>query len=259
MKQKQKCSECGQDYFATMLTIFVLKQHTCPNDKTPLIISEVEGKKIYGCTKCRKAFRSDVPSEYNAIGIKILGSTRDFSVRDSRLAKDITLEFDKVPVPEQTMCQKCRNYQTRAEQATKNREKKIASGLSDDMKMIPNEVSNADLIKYEIFRKTQEEYQTARKAEAYEKQKADRALAEKERQAKLAEQVKAAQLPTKEEMQPLITPEMLEMEKEAKAKDIRVEEYKKKQEEAKKLKENIAKTDEEIAKLKNQLKTDDSK
>lgn len=253
MKQKTKCSECGQDYFASMLAIFVLKQHTCPTDKTPLIISEVEGKKTYGCPKCGLAFRKNVPTEYNAIGTKIQGSTRDFLVRDKRLTQDITLEFDKVLVPEETMCQKCRNYHTRADQATAKRERKIAMGLPDDMTMIPDTVTTADLYKYEIFRKTQEEYQETRKAEAYAKQKADREAAEAERKAKLAEQIKAAGLPTKEEIQPLITPEMLKIEEEAKAKDARIAEFKKKQAEAKKLKENIEQTDEAIAKLKQEL------
>jgi hypothetical protein len=254
MRQKQKCIECGQDYSTKMLTIYVLKQHTCPNDKTPLIISEVEGKKVYACIKCRKMFSKDVPSEYNAMGIKIQGSTRDFLVRDKRLAEDSTLESDKVPVPEETMCQKCRNYKTKAEQATKKRENKLAIGLPDDLQMIPNTVSNADIYKYEIFRKTQEEFQETRKAEAYAKQKADREAAEKERQARITEQAKIAQLPTKEEMQTLIEPEMIAIEKEAQATDIRIAEFKSKQEEAKKLKENIEKTDEEIAKLKEQLK-----
>ena len=150
------------------------------------------------------------------------------------------------------MCQKCRNYHMRADQATAKREKKLAMGLPDDMTLIPDTVSNSDLYKYEIFRKTQEDYQEARKAEAYEKQKKDRETAEKER-AKLAEQMKAAQLPTKEEIKPLIEPEMLKIEQDAKAKDIRIEDFKKKQEEAKKIKETIAQTDKAIAKLKQEL------
>lgn len=252
MRQQRKCNECGQNYFAKMINIFVLKQHTCPEDKTPLIISKFEGKTVYACVTCKKAFRKDVASEYNAIGTKILGSTRDFIERDKRIAKDITLEFDVVPVPEETMCQKCRNYHMRADQATAKREKKLAMGLPDDMTLIPDTVSNSDLYKYEIFRKTQEDYQEARKAEAYEKQKKDRETAEKER-AKLAEQMKAAQLPTKEEIKPLIEPEMLKIEQDAKAKDIRIEDFKKKQEEAKKIKETIAQTDKAIAKLKQEL------
>ena len=136
-----------------------------------MIISEVEGNKVYFCSKCEKVFRKDVPSEYNAIGTKILGSTRDFLERDKRLSQDVTLEFDKVPVPEETTCQKCRNYQTKSNQATSKREKKLTIGLPDDMQIIPDTVSNSDLYKYEIFRKTQEEYQTARKAEAYESKK----------------------------------------------------------------------------------------
>ena len=255
MRQSRKCNECGQNYDAKMLDIYVLKQHTCPNDKTPLIISKVEGKEIYGCSKCKNVFRKDVPSEFNAMGTKILGSTRDFIERNKRLAKDITLEFDKVPVPEEVTCQKCRNYQMKADQAAVKREKKLAIGLPDDMQIIPDAVLDTDILKYEIFRKTQEEYQEARKAEAYTKQKEEREAAEKERQAKLAEQMKAAHLPTKEEMKPLIEPEMLKIEQEAKATDIRIEEYKKKQEEAKKIKETIVQTDEEIAKLKEQLKT----
>jgi DNA-directed RNA polymerase subunit RPC12/RpoP len=259
MRQQRKCNECGQNYFAKMINIFVLKQHTCPEDKTPLIISTFEGNTVYACSTCKKAFRKNVSTEYNAIGTKILGSTRNFLERDDRLAKDVTLEFDTVPVPEETLCQRCRNYQTRAAQATGKREKKLAIGLPDDLQMVPDTVSNADLYKYEIFRRTQEEYQTARKAEAYEKQKAEREAAEKARKAQLEAAAKAAQLPSKEEMKSLVDPEMLKIEQDAKAKDIRIEEYKKNQEQAKKIKETIAQTDAEIAKLKKELEESQKK
>jgi len=46
---------------------------------------------------------------------------------------------------------------------------------------------------------------------------------------------------------------MLKIEQDAKAKDIRIEDFKKKQEEAKKIKETIAQTDKAIAKLKQEL------
>lgn len=237
MKQKQKCSSCGQDYFVTMLKVYVFKKHTCSNDKTELVKS-VDGN-IFGCPKCKKVFRKTVPSEWNSMGTKIEGSTRSFEEKGERLIKEPNTEVDNVMVPEESMCQKCRNWQTRSEQATKNRERKLAMGVPDDIQVVPDSVSNADIYRYEIFRKTQTDYQEARKAEAYERQKKDRAAMEAERQKQLAEQFKKPEdiLPTKEDMIPLIDPETAKLIDEIKRKDAHIAELKKKIEEKQKASE----------------------
>lgn len=254
MKQKQKCNQCGRDYWTTMLTIFVFKQRLCSVDKTPMIIStSLDNNKVFTCPKCKKIVTKDNPTELNSLGVKIQGSTRYFMERDKRLAADYTLEFDKVPVPEETICVRCRNYETRAAQATAKREKKEKLGIADDVKEIPKEVSDSDLYKYEINRKLQTDFQERRKAEEYEKQKVERARQEAERKKILEEQMKQPQMPTKEEMEPLIDPETMKIEEEARARDIRIAEYKKNMEEKQKIKEDIAKTDEEITKLKKEL------
>ena len=252
MKQKLKCSKCGKDYWVTMVTIFVFKQRVCPIDKTPMKMSS--NKRILTCPECNKIVSKDNPVEYNALGIRIEGSTRDFKIRDQRIAGDNTLDYDKVLVPEEPICQKCRNYERISAQATAKRERKEKLGIMDDMQEIPNEVSDADILKFEINRKIQTDLQERRKAEAYEKQKIQREIEGAERKAKLKQlQNPDSLLVSKEEIKPLIDPETMKAEQEALAKDVRIEEYKKKLEEAKKLKEGIAKTDEEITKLKKQL------
>ena len=125
----------------------------------------------------------------------------------------------------------------------------------DDMQEIPKEVTDNDIIKYEINMKLQTDANEKRKAEAYEKQKIQREIDEAERKARLKAQLSNPEdlLVSKDQMVPLLDPESLRVEQEAKAKDIRIEDYKKNLELKKKLKEDIAKTDEEIAKLKKQL------
>lgn len=255
MQQKQRCSQCGHDYWAKMIMIFVFKQHICPIDKVPLVISGTPDKKIYTCPKCKKIVTKDNPVEFNNLGIRIQGSTRKFLERDQILAKDKTLEFEKVPVPEETSCMRCRNYATRNAQATMKREKKLEMGIADDIREIPAEVSDADLYKYEINKKLQTDYQEARKAEAYEKQKQERAAAEAERRKQLEQKMKNPEtlMPNPEEIQPLVDPETMKIEQDAQAKDIRIEAYKKNIEVEKQLKADLKKKNKEIEKLKKKL------
>lgn len=252
MKQKQRCSQCGQDYWVTMLKVYVFKIHTCPDDRTELIKSD--NGNVFSCPKCKKVFHKDVPSEWNSMGVKIEGSTQSFEEKEKRLSEKPDTEITNIMLPEDSMCQRCQNWQTRSEQATTKRERKLAMGMPDDIKAIPDTVTDADLYRYEVYRKTNEDFQAARKAEAYEQQKAERAMLEEYRKAELAKQVKPQDVfPTKEEMKPLIEPEMLKIEQEARAKDIRVAEYQKQQEEAKQLKADLRKQDAKIKRLKKKL------
>lgn len=243
-----------------MLKVYVFKKHTCPDDKTELI--KFEDGNSFGCPKCEKVFHKNVPAEWNSMGTKIEGSTRSFEEKAKRLAEDSNMEVDNVMVPEKSSCQSCSNYASRAAQATKNREKKLAMGVPDDIRMIPDSVSDADIYKYEIFRKTQTDYQETQKAIAYEKQKQERALAEAERQKAIAAlQIKKAEdvLPKKEEIQPLLDPETLKIQAEMNAKDARIAELQKQKEAEKKLKEDLKKQDAKIAKLKKKLEESEKK
>lgn len=222
-----------------MLKVYVFKKHTCPEDKTELVRS-VDGN-AFSCPKCQKVFSKTVPALWNNMGVKIEGSTRSFEEKAKKLIADPNVEADNVMIPQEPMCQGCRNYQTKAAQATQKRERKLAMGAPDDMRAIPDSVTNADIYKYEIFKKTQTEFQEARKAEAYEQQKKERAAMEAERQARLAEQMKKPILPTKEEMVPLIDPETAKLIEEVKKKDAHIAELKKKLEESKKKDENAKK------------------
>lgn len=257
MKQKQKCGGCNRDYFTSMVKVYVFKKHTCPDDRTDMVKSE--GGTVFTCPKCNRVFSKTVPAEWNSMGVRVEGSTQSFEAKEKYLLKEPNVEIQNVMVPDQPTCQQCRNYQTRAAQAERNREKKIAKGISDDMKAIPDTVTDADIYRYEVFRKTQEDFQERQKAEAYKKQQEERAAAEIARKKALEAQMKASMLPTKEEMQPLIEPEMLKIEQEAEAKDIRIEEMKKRAEEEKKLKADLKKQNAKIAKLKKKLEEEKEK
>jgi hypothetical protein len=239
MKQKQKCSQCGQDYFTTMLKVYVFKKHTCPVDKT--ILTKSQDGNVFECPSCKKTFSKENPVEWNNMGIKIEGSTQSFEDKNSRLAEEPNIEVANVMVPEDTICQRCQNWQTRSMQATQKRERKLAMGMPEDIKAIPDTVTDADIFRYEVFRKTNEEFQAARKAEAYEQQKAERAMLEEQRQAQLAEDSKKSLFPTKEEMKPLIDPETAKLIEDVKKKDAHIAELKMKLEEAKKKEEEKAK------------------
>lgn len=217
-----------------MLKIFVFKKHTCPDDKIELVKSE-DGN-VFGCPKCKKIFSKSVPTIWNSMGTKIEGSTRSLEAKNKRLADEPNTEVDNVMVPEESMCQRCRNYQHMYAQSTRNREKKIEMGVPDDMRVIPDSVSNADIYKYEIYRKTKEDFQETQKALAYEKQKIERAAMEAERRKQLAEQFKKPEdtLPTKEDMIPLIDPETAKLMEDVRKKDEHIAELKKKLEESKK-------------------------
>jgi hypothetical protein len=237
MKQKQKCAQCGQDYWVSIIDIFVFKEHTCPVEKATLIISITPEGTLFTCPSCKAVYHKNIAVEYNALGTRIQGSTRDFLERDKKIVEVNTLEFEKVAVPEKTMCQKCLNYQNRASQAEAKRERKLKMGIPDDLKAIPKDVSEADIFKFEIYRKTKEEFQEARKAEAYERQKVERAAAEAERQARLKRNPIGNITLTKEEMKPLIDPETAQLIEDVKKKDAHIAELKQKLEAAKKTEE----------------------
>jgi len=231
MKQKQRCGECKREYFTTMIRVIVFKKHTCPEDKTDLIISSSD--EIFTCPKCNKVYHKSVPREYNSLGTRIEGSSRDFVKANKMRENNPTIEFDNVFVPEQVLCQKCRNMQNRYTQATQKREKKIAMGISDSVHAFPKEITNADIYKREIFEKTKADFQETRKQEYIKTQNEERAKAEAENKTRLAKQLHEGILPKPEEMKSLIDPETAKLIEEVKQKDARIAELKKKIEEAK--------------------------
>ena len=237
MKQKQKCSKCGRDYWTAMLKVYVYKKRVCTDCKAEMIKSS-DGQ-TFTCPKCHKVFHKSVPMEWNTMGTRIEGSTQSFDAKEKRLREEPNTEIENVMVPENLTCQQCKNWETRSTQATQKRERKLAfqGGVPDDLREVPDTVTNADLYKFEIRKKINEEYQEARKAEAYAKQAAEQKRLEDERKAKMkAEQLITPKeaFPTKEERTPLIDPETAKIIEEVKKKDARIAELKKKLEEAQK-------------------------
>lgn len=215
-----------------MIRVLVFKKHTCPEDKTDLIISS--SGEIFTCPKCNKVYHKSIPAEYNSLGTRIEGSTRDFIKANKMKESNPAIEFDKVFVPEEVLCQKCRNMQTRYMQATQRREKKIAMGISDSVHAIPKEITNADIYRREIFEKTKADFQETRKQEYIKNQNEERAKAEAENKTRLAKQLHESILPKPEEMKSLIDPETAKLIEEVRQKDARIAELKKKIEEANK-------------------------
>jgi len=219
-----------------MLKVYVFKKRVCTEDKVEMIKSP-DGS-TFTCPKCHKVFHHSIPSEWNVMGTRIEGSTRSFEAKEKRLIEEPNTEIENVMVPDNVTCQQCKNWQTRSTQASQKREKKLAfqGGVPDDLKEIPDTVTDADIYKFEIRKKVNEEFQEARKAEAYAQQLAERKRLEEERKGKVPIKPEAM-LPTKEEMKPLIDPETAKLIEEVKKKDAHIAELKKKLDEAKKTKQ----------------------
>jgi hypothetical protein len=155
------------------------------------------------------------------LGVSIIGSTRDFVKAEKEKATG-NVEIEKVMIQENLMDQRCRNYQNRFNQASQKREKKLAMGVSDDIHEIPASITDRDIYKYEIMKKTQEDYRETQK---------QKSIAEREAQMKL-DRENAAKSKLVEDLSnklqvppapiPLIDPETRKLIEKAKRKDARI-------------------------------------
>ena len=215
MKTQQKCGECGKPFWVSMIKVYVFKRRFCPIDKTTLNISP-DGE-IYTCPKCKKVILKKDTANFMSLGISIAGSTRSFFEAEKQRQTG-EIEVESVMVPEKQLCQKCRNYQERYSQAAKKRERKIASGISDDIQAIPDTIKDTDIYRYEIMRKTQEDYRAKLTAEMREKQANAQKELELERKAKLVKTV-SDKLIEPSQIKPLIDPETQKLIDEEKRKE----------------------------------------
>jgi ribosomal protein L37AE/L43A len=167
MKQEQRCSQCGNHFFTNMIKVFVLKKRYCPDCKEALKISP-DGK-IYKCLKCQKEFHKEIGEEYGRLGISIDGSTRSFEAAQKSVATGF-IEAERVYVPEEQMCQKCRNMEHRYADAARTREQKIARG-EGQVRAYPKDVTDAQVYRYEVYKKTQEDLRAKIQGEEQEKQR----------------------------------------------------------------------------------------
>lgn len=220
MKQQQKCSECRKTFWTGVIKVFVFKQYLCPADHKPLNIS-ANGEE-YICIECGKIYHKSIIAEFLSLGVSITGSSRDFTVAEKERTKG-NVAVEKVFIAEHSMCKRCENYQIRYAQATAKREKKLALGLADDIQVIPNTVSDADIYRYEVMRKTQEDYKQIKQDELKVKQEKEeeerRKKIEAEQKLKLVQGI-ANELLNPEEVKPLIDPETRKLIEEAKRRDV---------------------------------------
>lgn len=157
-----------------MIKVFVFKKRYCPDCKELLKISN--DSNTFSCLKCQKEFHKEIGAEYNKLGVSIDGSTRSFEAAQKAVATGF-IELEKVYIPEEQMCQKCRNMEHRYMEAARIRERKIASGNADIHEM-PKGVTDAQIFRYEIHRKVQDDLKARIQTEEQEKQaKAQQAAA----------------------------------------------------------------------------------
>lgn len=155
MKRIQNCPECKKEFFSRMVKVFVFKKRLCPIDKANLMVT-MDGN-TFNCPICKREYHKEIYSEYDSLGVAIAGSSRNRSEIDKQLATGF-IEVEKVAVPEQHMCQKCRNMEHRYLQAGVNREKKVAKG-DIPMRSFPKEITNADVYRHDIMQKLKQDYQ----------------------------------------------------------------------------------------------------
>lgn len=217
MKQQIKCTECGNPFFVAMIKVWVFKERYCSKDKTVLNVSR--DNNTFTCPKCQSVFKKDNSIEFASLGVRVMGSTRDF-IKANEQRDTGKVEVELMFIPEQQMDQKCRNLQNRYAQATQNRERKIAQGVPDDIRVIPDTVTDAQLYRYEIYKKTQEDYREAQNKKSIAEREAEmKRKIEEEKKAKLIEKV-SQELQKKKQLQPqLIDPETRKLINQAKRRD----------------------------------------
>lgn len=160
-----------------MINVFVFKKRYCPDCKEPLKVSS--NCNTFNCLKCQKEFHKEISAEYGRLGVSIEGSTRDFLMAQKNVQTGFT-EAEKVLISAEQMCQKCRNMQSRYEQAARIRELKIARGEAE-IRAFPKDVTDAQVYRYEIYKKTQEDLKVKMQVEEQDKQKKAQEAAAKAR------------------------------------------------------------------------------
>jgi predicted RNA-binding Zn-ribbon protein involved in translation (DUF1610 family) len=165
MKAKQKCGNCGTEFFSSMIKVYVFKKRYCTEDKEPMLISP--DLETLTCPKCGKVIKNRT-EDYVKLGVSIEGTSRNFLEAEKRKADGKT-EVEKLMMPEEQFCQRCRNFAQRFSDLRKVREMREKRGDAP-VRPLPKEISNADIYKREIFQKLRGEYQTKMQEEAKQKE-----------------------------------------------------------------------------------------
>ena len=105
MKKQLKC-QCGKPFWTSLVKVWVFKQRLCNQCKGPL--THILG--YLRCPKCKLAWSLKDQQAIAKLGVKMMGTTRDFKKAEATRRRGI--EVDKFLVPKKQACQRCRNMQT---------------------------------------------------------------------------------------------------------------------------------------------------
>jgi ribosomal protein L37AE/L43A len=155
MKQQVVCPNCHQKFFSDIIKVYVFKRHFCPDDKEETL--RFDGKNVFSCEKCKRVFHKDNLVEYGSMGTGIMGTTRTRAEVDKRMTDGKT-DYEVVNVPTEQYCRKCSNWARHRMQLEANEQRKSTTKKTQ-VRAFPKEITNADVYKYEIHQKVQQDFQ----------------------------------------------------------------------------------------------------
>ena len=119
MKRKIVCRGCGRDYWASLVKVYVFKRRLCSKCKGGLV--RVPRTNYLRCQKCKIAWNLDDKADVARLGVKMMGTSRDFKVAEAMRKRGI--EVVKMVLPEKQTCQRCRNMQNMIANVTRKQRK----------------------------------------------------------------------------------------------------------------------------------------
>jgi len=142
-KIQVECDRCHKKVWTPAIKVYVFKQRYCNECQSALKRNMEDINKLY-CPKCHREW--DVRSvEISRLKLEMKGTTRDFMKAEEKRRQG--LEVEKVNVPKNRMCQRCRNLQSRFGNLLKNQRRKRAKEVGT--RVIPKEEVD-DIIRREI-------------------------------------------------------------------------------------------------------------
>lgn len=156
MKQKSVCGNCHGAFFSPVTKVYVFKRHFCPDDKEEVL--NFDGVNTFSCLKCKKVFHKDNLVEYGSMGTGIMGTARHWEEVLKRMADGKT-DYEKIMVPTEQYCQKCKNHAMRQMHLERTKGLKEKAG-TEQVREIPKEITSADIYRHEINQKVQTDWRT---------------------------------------------------------------------------------------------------
>jgi len=190
MKIQQECSRCHEKFWVTQIKVYALKTRNCPDCKIPCKVAD---NKIFTCKKCGKIIEKGKNADYGLMPVQIRGTIRKYESVKKMLANDDTLEVDKVFVPEEQVCQRCKNFFSHRNAILRNEEmkKKVKENKDEELtgsfREIPKDQAAME-IKRIVMQKHLGELQEKMKAEKEVKRQELLKKLEKEETKKKAKQ-----------------------------------------------------------------------